>query len=100
MAFIALEKLHNLYDGYRQSFQVAGRNLLLFQTEGQIYLIENRCPHAGSSLSHSRITGNYLRCNQHGIEFDLSSGRSSQCGGQLVKYPVIYEGISLGFFCQ
>lgn len=44
MAYVALAKLHQLYDGYRQALRVAGRELLLLQEEGRLYLIANRCP--------------------------------------------------------
>lgn len=100
MAFVALEKLHRLHDGYRQCFRVAGLNLLLFQEEGQIYLIDNQCPHAGSPLNHSTIRGQQLRCNQHGLVFDLISGRALQHNYQLNKYPIVYEGQSVGFYSR
>ena len=98
MAFIALEKLYRLHDGYRKCVRVAGLNLLLFQEEGQIYLIENHCPHAGSSLNHSTIQGNQLRCNQHGLIFDLPTGRAIQHNYQLTKYALAYEGQHIGIY--
>lgn len=98
MAFIALEKLHHLYDGYRRCVAVAGRNLLLFQEEGQIYLIENRCPHAGSSLNHSTITGQTLRCPQHGISFNLRTGRADNQPYKLTYFPLAYEGQAVGIY--
>lgn len=98
MAFVALEKLHRLHDGYRQCVRVAGLNLLLFQEEGQTYLIENRCPHAGNALNHSTIKGTQLRCNQHGLVFDLVTGRATQQNYRLTTYPLAYEGQSIGFY--
>jgi|GEM_PF-5219833 len=56
MAFVPLEKLGRLHDGYKKVFKVDRHNLLLMQLEGKVYLIENRCPHMHtvSSLIWSR----------------------------------------------
>ena len=42
MAFHALEKLMFLEDGYRREFIIDGIPLLLFQEDGQRYLIRNQ----------------------------------------------------------
>ncbi|MFI8610841.1 Rieske (2Fe-2S) protein [Pseudomonas sp. NPDC077649] len=59
--FIALERLINLDEGYRRSFQVAGRSLLLLVVEGQPVLLENRCPHQGAPLHDASLQGRVLR---------------------------------------
>lgn len=98
MSFIALEKLHNLQEGYRRVFQVGGASYLLIHEDGQTHLILNRCPHAGADLSASSIGAGRLRCPRHGAEFELQSGRSLTpvCSGALTRVPVIYEGNTLG----
>ena len=101
MAFYPLEKLFNLRDGYKRAFVVAGKNLLLIQLDGQPVIIENSCPHMGISLTNAvLLPDNGIRCNAHGIEFDLQSGRAIgplantlEC---LKKYSVVYEGNMLG----
>lgn len=98
MAFIALEKLHQLYDGYRKPFTLAGQPLLLLQENGKTLLIKNACPHAGASLTYATCSHNALRCPMHGMEFDLTTGRSSNpvCSERLEFLPLIYEGTNLG----
>lgn len=98
MRFLALEKLHRLHDGYRRAFTVEGRNLLLFQHEGHIHIIDNSCPHAGAMLDKASISGNELRCPWHGIAFDVHTGRAATCGLELVKYSPAYEQQSVGVF--
>ncbi len=73
-SFYSLEKLHRLVDGYRQVFNIGGRSLLLIQEDGQRYLLENRCPHAGHPLHDSTYENGSLRCPLHGIQFHLESG--------------------------
>lgn len=98
MAFVALEKLHQLYDGYRKPVKLAGQNLLLLQENGKTCLIKNQCPHAGASLTSASFSNNVLRCASHGIEFDLTTGRSRSpaCAQSLQFLPLIYEGSHVG----
>ena len=96
MRFVALDKLHRLHDGYRRTIAVEGRNLLLFQHDGQIHIIDNYCPHAGARLDKGSISGDLLRCPWHGIAFDIHSGQAATCGLSLVKYAPAYEGQDIG----
>ncbi|WP_185230628.1 Rieske (2Fe-2S) protein [Teredinibacter franksiae] len=101
MAFVPLEKLGRLHDGYKKVFKVDRHNLLLMQLEGKVYLIENRCPHMDVPLdTGTALPGGRLRCRAHGIEFNLESGRADgplakqlEC---LKRYAIRYEGSQLG----
>ncbi|WP_043307358.1 Rieske 2Fe-2S domain-containing protein [Pseudomonas sp. ML96] len=95
--FVALERLINLQDGYRRTFQVAGRDLLLLVVEQQPLLLENRCPHQGAPLHNATLDGHVLRCARHGIAFDLHSGRplNAQCAA-LSRFSLAYDGDRVG----
>lgn len=95
--FIALERLLNLHEGYRQVVNVQGRSLLLLVVEGRALLLDNRCPHQGAPLHHATITGQVLRCARHGIEFDLASMRAlnGACAG-LNQVTLVYDGDRIG----
>jgi len=100
MAFTPLEKLHALHDGYRRTLRIAGRELLLLQEDGRVYLIANRWPHMEAPLHKGAIPGRILRCPLHGMEFDLRTGSAlgSAAAGvaPLTFFPVVYEGNLLG----
>ena len=97
MAFTAIEKLHRLHDGYKQTVSVQGKQLLLIQDRNQVYLVENRCPHMDAPLTYATINNGFIRCPMHGIEFSLRDGQSKTgVGGCLKKYPVAYEGNQIG----
>lgn len=95
--FVALERLVNLQDGYRRTFQVEGRQLLLLVVEQQAILLDNHCPHQGAPLHEATVLGRVLRCGKHGTEFDLLSGQplNMQCAG-LQRLPLAYHGDRIG----
>ncbi|UUY07512.1 Rieske (2Fe-2S) protein [Pseudomonas sp. J452] len=95
--FVALERLINLDDGYRQTFQVSGRSLLLLVIDRQPVLLENRCPHQGAPLHNATLVGTVLRCARHGVEFDLLSGQplNATCAG-LKQLKLAYAGDRIG----
>jgi nitrite reductase (NADH) small subunit len=78
--------------GGRRIVHVAGRSIGLFESNGRLFAIRNRCPHQGGPLCAGPLTGlvtssspgavnferdgEILRCPWHGWEFDLTNGRS------------------------
>lgn len=97
MAFYALERLMNLYDGYRRPFVVAGQPILLIQEEGKRIIIINQCPHMQASLERGSIHDGLIQCPAHGMRFDLFTGHSPDgCQNRLQFLPIIYDGNQLG----
>jgi len=101
MAFFPLEKMSVLHDGYQKAFKVGRYELLLLQMDGEVYIIENRCPHMDVALTQAvQVANKNLRCRAHGIEFSLVSGKA--CGPLanqldcLIKFPVVYDLGSAG----
>ena len=102
--FIPLANLTDLYDGYQKPVSVAGKSYVLLQAEGQVYLLENRCPHMDAPLSGGQIQGTLLRCRAHGIGFSLLTGRAegslSESMDCLKFFPLVYEGDMIGVDLQ
>ncbi|MGE0873880.1 MAG: Rieske 2Fe-2S domain-containing protein [Burkholderiales bacterium] len=67
--------------------QVMGENLLLFRdTDGQVGLIEPRCPHRGADLFYGRNEACGIRCVYHGWKFDVT-GRCLERPNMPAKDP-------------
>lgn len=101
MTFYPLEYLHRLHEGYFRSFSVAGRSVLLLQSDGRTHIIGNRCPHMNSTLDRAQVEGDIIRCPAHRFEYFLSTGLPARQvfeagGGRLERYPVSYEGNQVG----
>ena len=88
---------------------VKGREIGLFNVNGNFYALANRCPHAGGALCEGAIVGlvqsdgpgnykmarpgEFLRCPWHGWEFDVRTGQS-YCDPRRFRvkaYPVNVE---------
>lgn len=100
MAFYSLANLADLSDGFTAVYNISGQRLLLLQDDGEIFVIENRCPHMDATLASGKITQGAIVCRAHGIAFDLRNGRAR---GPLADtldclrfFPVIYDGNKVG----
>jgi nitrite reductase/ring-hydroxylating ferredoxin subunit len=98
--FTPLARLTDLFDGYKKVVQLAGKPYVLLQAQGELYLVENRCPHLDAPLDTGEIQGAVLRCRAHGIAFDLTTGNAQgPMAGVLpcLQMPaLVYEGDLVG----
>ena len=69
-----------------------GREIGIFNINGEFYALSNRCPHKGAELCRGMIVGlpqsdapgeyrisrpgEFIRCPWHGWEFDIRTGQS------------------------
>lgn len=95
--------------GSRKLVHVAGRDIVVFNIDGELFALSDKCPHRGGSLSKGKLTGlvessapgsyrysrpgEIIRCPWHNWEFDVRTGRS-WCDPKrlrLVNYAVSVE---------
>lgn len=75
--------------GLRGLFEFDDKSLALFNIDGQLYAIDDSCPHQGASLCGGRLQGQVIQCAAHGLRFNLASGyllNSTQL--KVASYPV------------
>ncbi len=79
--------------GQRTLLRRAGREIALFNVDGQLYAIDDSCPHAGSALCTGKLDGLLIQCPSHGLRFDLRTGAMpGNLGLRVHTYPVQREG--------
>lgn len=92
MARHVVAALSEIPPGARKLVEAAGRPIVVFNVNGRLFAISNRCPHAGGSLVHGKQVGllesaepgryifsrkgEMIRCPWHSWEFDLATGQS------------------------
>ncbi len=52
----------------------------VYQVDGEVHVIADRCPHAGAALSPGELDQGILTCPRHGSQFDV-------CTGERVRGP-------------
>ena len=77
----------------KKVISVSGREILLVNVKGNIYAVENDCPHQGSPMSAAIVKDGYISCPRHGYRFSLTDGSCAEhpeC--TLATFPVQLNG--------
>jgi nitrite reductase (NADH) small subunit len=62
-----------------KAFELNGEKIALFKTEdGNIFAIENRCPHLGGELSQGILSGKNIFCPLHDLKICTKTGKSEE----------------------
>ena len=72
--FVAVLEEKLLKDGTMKLVRVEGYPILVIKQLGQIYVIDNRCPHMACELSGGALEGPVIICPCHDWRFDLKTG--------------------------
>jgi len=97
MAFHRLAALHELHDGFRRVVRLGRHELLLLQHEGELFVLDNRCPHQGFPLDRGAVRGERLACPRHAFSFHLRTGECFQASScRLPVFAVQYDGQWVG----
>ena len=65
-----------LPEGGRLCLKLQDQPLLVLNVAGNIYAIENVCPHAGRPLEEGEVRGKTITCPYHGYAYNLATGAS------------------------
>lgn len=60
--------------GDRALVEFEEKSLALFNIDGELFAIDDSCPHQGASLCGGHLEGGVIQCCAHGLRFDLRSG--------------------------
>ena len=72
--FFKVAKLTDLEEGKGKLVRAGLKKLALFLHEGELYCIQNFCPHAGGFLAMGDVKGCVVKCPRHNWGFDFTSG--------------------------
>ena len=111
MSKYVVAKVSDLPPGTRRLVTVRGRPIVIFNVNGEMLGLLNRCPHQGGSLCHGIVTGlvegkragdfhlsrvgEIIRCPWHGWEFDIRTGQS-YCDPETIRTRTYDVSIETG----
>jgi 3-phenylpropionate/trans-cinnamate dioxygenase ferredoxin subunit len=73
--FVAVAAADELKPAQMKRVLVSGRRLLLCNSNGTLYCIDEMCSHEDYSLYLGCIKGGRIKCSLHGSYFDLVTGQ-------------------------
>ncbi len=83
---------NELQEGKPKPIRIQGIPLLLIKQNGEIYVIDDRCPHMACKFSGGKLEGNDVVCPCHDWRFNLQTGECPEHPGyELVKYQFRVE---------
>ena len=87
--FVRALPLAELQTAACQTIQLNGHTLALWYVGGQVYAVDNRCPHMGFPLDRGSVKDGILTCHWHHARFDLESGGTfDQWADDVRAFPV------------
>jgi 3-phenylpropionate/trans-cinnamate dioxygenase ferredoxin subunit len=72
--FVKVAKTHEIEPGQAQRVTVGGKDIALFNVDGQFFALDNTCTHRGGSLVEGELSGHEVTCPLHGATFDIQTG--------------------------
>lgn len=84
----------DVFEGEVLGVLLAGRDIALYECEGEVYASDNLCTHGAARLSDGFLEGREIECPLHQGRFDICSGQAlcAPLTKNLRTYPVRIEG--------
>jgi len=84
--------IESLREEGRQVVSADSQSVVLFHHDGEVYAVDNRCPHMGFPLSEGSVDEGILTCHWHHARFELSCGDTFDIWADDVQtYPTEIE---------
>jgi len=74
--YVAIARTEDLAPGRSLAVTIAGKSLLLCNSNDRIFAVANKCSHADEPLDCGRVRAGWISCPAHGARFDLATGRA------------------------
>ena len=84
--FVDAANLDELPPGTGTAVKVAGKEIAIFNVDGDIYAIGDSCVHAGASLGAGKLNGKIVTCRAHGLRYDVTTGQVTTGGFGVASY--------------
>lgn len=94
MGRVSVGKVSEITPGKMVKVTLDGKEILVVNSDGKFYAMDDTCTHSGASLSEGQLDGTTVTCGWHGAQFDCTSGKLSKFPAKindLKSYKVILE---------
>ncbi len=80
MSKVIVGKASDIPPGKMIKISVDGKEILVVNSDGNYYAMDDTCTHSGASLTEGQFLDSIVTCGWHGAQFDCKNGK-------LVKFP-------------
>ena len=93
MGFVEVAKVSGLKPGSSKVVNVSGKELALFNVDGQFFVTDNACVHRNGPLGEGTLDGDVVTCPWHGWRYNVRTGVSPvNPAAKVQPYKVKVEG--------
>jgi 3-phenylpropionate/trans-cinnamate dioxygenase ferredoxin component len=72
--FVKVARTDEIKPGQARLVDARGRQIALFNINGEFFAIDDMCTHEQASLAEGEISGHEVTCPLHGAKFDVRTG--------------------------
>ena len=72
--FMKVATTDEIGPGQTRLVEVSGKQIALFNVDGQFFALDNTCTHKGGPLAEGEVSGHEVSCPWHGGTFDIRTG--------------------------
>ena len=94
MGKVIVGKVSDILPGKMKKISFDGKEILVVNTDGKFYAVDDTCTHSGASLSEGQLQDSIVTCGWHGAQFDCKNGKLAKFPAKindLKSYNVILE---------
>jgi nitrite reductase/ring-hydroxylating ferredoxin subunit len=85
MAFVKVGETAELLPGQGCVVEVGGRELALFNVEGEFFCLDNECPHRDGPLGEGDLEDDVVMCPWHAWQINVRTGEVLYTPGLCVR---------------
>lgn len=91
--FAKVTTVDALPPGSAMTARVNDKYIAVFNVDGEFHALDGVCPHMGGLLGNGKLSGCVIKCPEHGIRFDVTTGGPPGGRGlSTCKFAVKVEG--------
>ncbi|HLU49044.1 MAG TPA: non-heme iron oxygenase ferredoxin subunit [Planctomycetota bacterium] len=72
--WITITSIDEIPEGETRTFEVGPEWIALCKRDGQVWAVEDFCPHDTGPLGEGTLEGHEIICPRHGARFDIRTG--------------------------
>ena len=95
--FVKIASVSEIPSGSAKQIEIEGKEIAVFNLQGQYFAIDNACTHVGGSLAEGTIVEDRVVCPWHGATFSIKTGEvlTPPAGEAVATYKVRVQGSDL-----